>query len=138
MSSPTARKKSDRPPTSCEVAASTVVLNVLGYREDEEWVALALEMDVRGYGKTFGEALQELQVLVSAQLRFARFKAQADLVWRPAEPVWFERFADARRERLNALVQARELADPAYDVAGLVIPWTDPSARKSQFIQVDL
>jgi hypothetical protein len=33
MSSPTARKKSDRPPTSCEVAASTVVLNVLGYRE---------------------------------------------------------------------------------------------------------
>ena len=103
-----------------------MILNVLGYREDEEWIALALEMDVRGYGKTFGEALQELQDLVSTQLRFARFKAHPDLVWRPAEPVWFERFADARRERLNALVQARELADPAYDVAGLVIPWTDP------------
>jgi len=30
-----------------------VTLNILGYREESEWVALALEMDLRGCGKTF-------------------------------------------------------------------------------------
>ncbi len=99
-----------------------VTLNVLGYREDDEWVALALEMDLRGYGHTFGEALAELTDLVGTQIRFAQFKGQSDLVWKSAEPVWFERFADARRERLNALVQDRQPSDPSYDVASLVIP----------------
>ena len=35
-------------------------INVLGYREEGQWVALALEMDLRGYGETFEAALREL------------------------------------------------------------------------------
>jgi hypothetical protein len=122
MSTQTARKEEVQPPGAFDVTPSTVVLNVLGYREEGEWVALALEMDLCGYGGTFGEALQELRDLVAAQIRFAQFKGQSELVWKPAEAVWFERFADARRERLNALVQHREPSDPSYDVAGLIIP----------------
>jgi hypothetical protein len=121
MSPRTARKtKIDE--ESSWTAPGTVTLNVLGYREDDEWVALALEMDLRGYGQTFGEALSELTELVATQIRFAQFKGQSDLVWKSAEPVWFERFADVRRERLNALVQDRQPSDPSYDVASLVIP----------------
>src|SRR5215210_1833598 len=93
MSPRTARKNKPED-ESFEVTPSPVVLNVLGYREDGDWVALALEMDLRGYGSTFGEALQELRDLVATQIRFAQFKGQADLVWKSAEPVWFERFAD--------------------------------------------
>jgi hypothetical protein len=38
-----------------------VTLNIPGYFEDSEWVALALEMDLRGYGKTFYKALEDLK-----------------------------------------------------------------------------
>lgn len=123
MSTRTARKARTEDESSwTSLETIPVTLNVLGYREDEEWVALALEMDLRGYGRTFGEALEELRDLVSTQIRFAQFKGQSDLVWKSAEPVWFERFADVRRERLNALVQDRTPSDPSFDVAGLVIP----------------
>ena len=65
----------------------TILLNVLGYREEEAeagWVALALEMDLRGYGTTFEAALEELKELVSMQISFSRFKGQPELIWKPA------------------------------------------------------
>jgi len=132
MPSRTARKTD-----SFDVNPSTVVLNVLGYQEDEDWVALALEMDLRGYGPTFGDALEELTDLVATQIRFAHFKGQAELIWKSAEPVWFERFADVRRERLNALVQDRQPSDPSYDVASLVIP-PAVAGRKSEFVRTEM
>ncbi|HKI86373.1 MAG TPA: hypothetical protein VKA53_06485, partial [Thermoanaerobaculia bacterium] len=54
---------------------SEIKLRVLGYQEDGEWVALALEMDLRGYGETFQGALVELRDLVATQLSFADFKS---------------------------------------------------------------
>ncbi len=138
MSPQTARKKNDPPHGSFDVIPSPVVLNVLGYREDGEWGALALEMDLRGFGATFGEALEELKDLVATQIRFAQFKDRPELVWKPAEAVWFERFADVRREHLNALVQHREPSDPSYDVAGLVIPpLPSGPGSKSEFLRAD-
>ncbi len=65
-----------------------ITLSILGYQEDEEWVALALEMDLRGYGPTFEEALGELRDPVAAQISFALFKGQPDMIWKPAEGVW--------------------------------------------------
>lgn len=139
MAPQTARKEKGHLPDFFDVTPSPVVLNVLGYREDGEWVALALEMDLRGYGETFGGALEELKDLVAIQIRFAQSKDQPELVWKPAEAVWFERFADVRREHLNALVQHREPSDPSYDVAGLVIPppHSDPGP-KSEFLRAKL
>ena len=105
-----------------ERAHPAISLNVLGYQEEGEWVALALEMDLRGYGETFEEALTELEDLVLMQIGFARFKGQPELIWKAAEPIWFERFAEARRDYLNALISDVEDADPEYSVAGLPLP----------------
>ncbi len=61
-------------------------LRVLGYQEDEEtWVALALEMDIRGRGKSFAEAQEELEELIEMQIGFAIFKQMPELIFRPAE-----------------------------------------------------
>ena len=38
-----------------------IAADVLGYREAEDYVALALEMDLRGYGSSFAEALRDLE-----------------------------------------------------------------------------
>lgn len=84
-------------PRCCEASP-----NVLGYREEAEWVALAMEMDLRGYGSTFSEALQDLADLVRTQLDFAHFKNQPGLIWKPAEPVWWARFAKAQRAALES------------------------------------
>lgn len=78
-----------------DVLPSTPSLNVLGYQEEGEWVALALEMDLRGYGPTFQEATKELHELVTTQIGFARFKRQPELIWKPAEPVYWRLFEDA-------------------------------------------
>src|SRR5258707_164622 len=99
-----------------------ITLNVLGYHGEGEWVALALEMDLRGYGKTFAEALDELADLVGMQISFSRFKGQPELIWKAAEPIWFERFAATRREYLEALVREAAMSEPEYSIAGLPIP----------------
>jgi hypothetical protein len=138
MSPRTAHKTQADDDSPLRAIPGTVTLNVLGYLEDGEWVALALEMDLRGYGQSFKEALEELTDLVATQIRFAQFKGQAELVWKSSEPVWFERFADVRRERLNALVQDREPSDLSYDVACLMIPPAHSAgALKSEFLPVE-
>jgi len=85
-----ARKTSSKNDSSSEV-----MLNVIGYREDGDWVAVALEMDLRGYGSTFGKATADLADLVSMQMSFARFKNQPELLWRPAEPAYWMLFHEA-------------------------------------------
>lgn len=62
-----------------------IFVNVLGYQEDNEWVALALEMDLRGYGATFEEALAELQDLVNMQISFAHQAGHIESAFFPAE-----------------------------------------------------
>ena len=64
---------------------ATMTLNAFGYREGDEWTALCMEMDLRGYGKTFAEALAELAEVVTMQLSFARFKGQPEQIRRPAQ-----------------------------------------------------
>jgi len=96
-----------------------MVLNILGYREGNEWVALALEMDLRGYGDTWEEALSELRDLVFLQISFAHFKKQLAMIYKPADPVWFQLFADSRSAKLRS-----EHQDEHYLTGGLPIPPT--------------
>ena len=112
-----------------------VPLNVLGYREEGEWVALALEMDLRGYGESFKEALDDLADLVLMQISFARFKGEPDLIWRPAEAIWFERFAEGRRNFLATVAAGNYEAEPEYNVAGLPIPEAHVIAAMNNFVQ---
>jgi hypothetical protein len=102
------------------------VLNILGYRENGEWVALALEMDLRGYGRTFEEALSDLRDLVSMQMGFALSKGKPEMIFKNAEPHWFQLFADFSRAKLvSALTSSRKrknVADQEYQTGGLSLP----------------
>jgi hypothetical protein len=116
----------------------TITLNVLGYHDEGEWVALALEMDLRGYGETFEDAFKDLEDLVGMQIGFSRFKGQPELIWKAAEPIWFERFAEVRREYLEALVRDSEVTEPEYSIAGLPIPPADVlESFRSSFVSAE-
>lgn len=93
--------------------------NVLGYREEGEWVALALELDLRGYGPTFEDALAEVEDLVIDQVSFAIMKNEPGLIYSPAEPPYFERFTQALFE---ALAEAEGTRDSRDRIAGVPIP----------------
>ena len=85
-------------------------------------MVIALEMDLRGYGKTFKKALKELEDSIAMQISFARFKNDPDLVFHPAEPAYWNLFAQVSQDRLRALSTAVDDQDPEYQVGGLSIP----------------
>lgn len=100
-----------------------ITVNALGYRESEDYVALALEMDLRGYGSSFEEALHDLEEQVAMQLSFALYKHGAvDMAMRPAEAVYFERFAEAKRE---AIVSRGRESDQEFSAASIPYPSPD-------------
>jgi hypothetical protein len=99
-----------------------VTLNVLGYQEDGEWVALALEMDLRGYGQTFTQAQEELDSLIEAQFSFAAKKGQPELIWHKAEPKYWRRFYDAKRAWIQDALLGHRKPAGGYRVAGVPVP----------------
>lgn len=112
------------------------VLNILGYKEDGEWVALALEMDLRGYGTTWEEAVDELRELVLMQISFAQDKNQLDMIWMSAEKKFWDMFQETQRAQI--LQTAPESSDEERHAGGLAIP--DPhviAAQQNQFSLAD-
>lgn len=110
-------------------------LDVLGYREDRKWVALCLDMDLRGYGGTFDEAAKELAELVAMQISFARFKGRPELVLKPAEAVYWRLFHETLQRQLWGLASATQAAeeDADYTATGLSIPSAHVIAELSPF-----
>lgn len=84
--------------------AERYALRVLMYEEEGEWIALVLEMDLRGYGATEEEALREVGDLVVNQIAFAKFKGQPELIWHPAEDKFFSQYNEESREELRRAV----------------------------------
>ena len=99
-----------------------VTTNVLGFQEDGEWCALALEMDLRGYGRTFDEALEDLHESVAMQISFAHFKGDMNMIFHPAEAIYFTLFAQVRTDRMIALTSSIAETESEYAVAGMPIP----------------
>ncbi len=81
------------------VTQEEISLGILGYWDENEeaWTALALEMDLRGYGSTFEEALEDLRELVIMQVSFALSKEQPEMIWKPSDPSWFELLHGSRK-----------------------------------------
>jgi len=105
------------------VRSCGLVINVLGYEEDGEWVALALEMDLRGYGTTPNKAMKELIELVQMQISFANFKKQPEMIWKDAEPHWFRVFEKAKVLALKALMKAAGvMPSTEFSIDSLRIP----------------
>lgn len=108
------------------------VLNILGYKEDGEWVALALEMDLRGYGATWEEAVDELRELVLMQISFAQAKNQLDMIWMSAEEKFWDMFREAQRAQI--LQTAPESLAEERHAGGLAIPAPHViAAQQNQF-----
>lgn len=111
-----------------------LALRILGYRDEGEWVALALEMDLRGYGETFALAKADLEDLVRMQVSFALSKNAPEMVWRDAEPVWFGRYEAGRREWLRAAISSVVLSRQEVELSELPIPAPHVAAgSNSQF-----
>ena len=67
-------------------------VNVLGFKEGDEWCALGLEVDIRGYGHTFEEACVDLTDLITYQISFSMYKDQTELIFHSADPKFFTIF----------------------------------------------
>ncbi len=99
-------------------------INVLGYEEDGDWVAHALEMDIVAQGDTFEEAFEALDELIGMQLSFAAFKGDPSLVMQPAPVEYWNILSELKTSRLSALISGRKVEEVgAYRSGG--IPWPD-------------
>ena len=58
--------------------------------EDDKWCAVALEMDIWGFGNTMEEAIKDLDELVEIQIEFATGKNKPSLLDHPADKKWFD------------------------------------------------
>ena len=67
-------------------------VNVLGFKEEDEWCALGLEVDIRGYGHTFEEACSDLTDLITSQISFSMYKDQTELIFHSADDKFFDIF----------------------------------------------
>jgi len=115
-------------------AGQELVFGILGYKEKREWVALALEFDIRGYGTTFSAALKQLMDLVETQVAFALFKKQPEMIWKAADPIWFEVYTQARRELL--VLPSKKPSTSPYRAAAASIPHSFMISKLNQFAPV--
>lgn len=95
-------------------------VSVLGLKEKGGWSVVALEMDIWAHGKTADEALKELAGLVAMQISFARQKGQMEMIYKPADHMYFQVFHRVREERLTSASTSRK--DSRYRALGMPIP----------------
>lgn len=99
-----------------------ITVSVLGYREDGEWVAHALEIDILGYGETFEEALQDLEDLVKMQLSFAKYKEDPSLIPHPAPNRYWKIYHILRTHKVRDLISGGKTDDDEkYRVSGFPV-----------------
>ena len=111
-----------------------MTLSVLGFRDEGSWCALGLEVDIRGYGETFEDACDDLLDLVSMQTSFAAHKKQPDMIWRPADPVYFALFAERRRRWFHDFATPVETDE--YRAGGIPISALEnPSEHRRDFVK---
>lgn len=84
-------------------------LQVLLYQDEDdspgEWIAIALEMDLLGYGKTKDGALAELRDVVEAQVYFSSDRNNPSLITFHAPKKYFDLYEQGR------LLEAHGFAD---------------------------
>jgi hypothetical protein len=78
-----------------------LVIRVLIYKERDQFVAHALEMDIPAYGATEEAAKRELEDLVDNQLGFAASKGKQEMIYFPAPRKFFDRWEKANRAYLK-------------------------------------
>jgi len=112
-----------------------ILLNILGYKEADGWVALALEFDLRGYGQTFKAAMEELTELIQMQVSFAMQTGQPEMMFKDAEPQYFMVYEQARREYLRNFYSSGGSLQGEFRIDGVPIP---PAHMVEKFIAADV
>ena len=77
-------------------------IRVLLYKENAQFVAHALELDILGYGNTEAEAKKELEGLLGNQLGFAACLGKPEIVGFPAPKEFFDRWEKANKAQLSS------------------------------------
>ncbi len=88
---------------------SDLPVRVLIYREDNDFVAHALEMDLLGYGKTEKAAKKALDEAIAAQIAFADSKERPAMVFSPAPRDIFKRWEAAQQAQIRGLSSRDQL-----------------------------
>jgi hypothetical protein len=76
-------------------------IRVLIYKEDRQFVAHALELDILAYGGTESAAKKELEGLLANQLSFAACIGKPEIVNFPAPQEFFDRWEQANQAKLK-------------------------------------
>lgn len=108
-------------------------LRVLGYKEDGEWCALCLEMDLRGYGDTFEEATDDLHNAIVSQFTFAMQINNPDLLAFSAEQKYhdiFARMLNVSIRRYLTGVRAQEASENEM-ISELPVPPVEALTRRA-------
>lgn len=104
----------------------TFYVSIVIFLEGSTWTALALEMNVRGYGSTKSDAVADVQQMLTAQISYAVQMGHPDSVWCVAEQKYWHMFEEARRKHFVAeLTGSTARSEPFADMvplAALSIP----------------
>ena len=102
----------------------TVMVCVLGYVEEGDYVAHALEMDIIGVGDSWEEALEELKGNLEAQVSVAQDLGDDSVLFRPAPAHLFKRFKQAQEAQLRSLVrQPAKRPAHRHRATAIAVPW---------------
>lgn len=81
-----------------------IQFRVLICKEDGEFVARALEMDLLGTGATEAAAVEHLHEAIAAQLSFATQQNSPEIINFNSDPAYFERWETAQKEAIKGIV----------------------------------
>lgn len=79
-------------------------IRILLSREERDYVAHGLEVDLVAYGRTEKGALTELEEMIQAQMSYASQTNRPELVWHPAPEEFFKRWETAHQAALRGAI----------------------------------
>ena len=107
-------KRNTRSRPIMETHTIELQIRVLICKEEEEFSARALEMDLLGYGKTEAEAVSDLKSAIESQISFAIQMKDDSLLNFPSDPEYLERWEEAHRKTLHSFI----MGDKSAKIAG--------------------
>jgi hypothetical protein len=129
------RKQSSKKTTRAKKNSIELFLRVLGYKENDSWMAHCLEMDLVGSGRTFQEALRELSDLIDAQICFSIFKGNPSLLYHPAPPELIETYTRLNQDMLNSFPEPIESENRAIASIPIARPKLKPKPKFHEFAE---
>lgn len=80
------------------LGAVEIDVRVVGLIEDNLWYARALELNLLGYGESFGEALEDLKGAIDAQVCYAARHDNLNTIYWSADQRYFDLYDDLAEE----------------------------------------